>query len=188
MFSRADRLRLSIVVLIAVVLSLMVVTVKAHAQESAPTVHITQLFPDSSVRAVWDRVVSCSEGSRDTTQTFEQIKFFERDSLPAPRSQVKGEWIAPDSIFITKGYTQDGWVVAHEMLHHALRGPSGPGVDPHPMAIFIKCGLASFQYPTPHAVTNAPVIVVPGSTTVATVSNLYRTTDPLTNRLVRNWR
>lgn len=122
---------------------------------------VTQLYPGNGVRENWERVVACSGSDRDTTQTFEQIKFFERDSL-TDRPEILGEWVKPDTIYITKGHIFDGWIVSHEMLHHALRGP--PGVDPHPMAVFIRCGLASFQYVKPDSTraAMAPIIIIPG--------------------------
>jgi hypothetical protein len=127
----------------------------AHAQTAAP-VHITELHPsdDGTVRKVWDQVVACAGPTRDTTKTFDQIKFFERDTVIAKSGRViKGEW-RNDSIFITKGFVDNSWVVAHEMLHHALNGPPNPNHDdPHvlAMAAFLGCGLAEFQEPKPNA-------------------------------------
>jgi len=115
-------------------------------------VHITPMSPsDGNVERLWQRVISCAGPTRDTTKTFEQIKFFERDTVISKSGRVlKGEWVPPDTIYLTKGFAEDGWVVAHEMLHHALNGPPSPnGDDPHVvgMEAFINCGLAEFQAP-----------------------------------------
>jgi hypothetical protein len=140
---------------------------------------VTQLNPNSSVRKVWDRVVSCAGAARDTTKTFEQIKFFQRDTVLMDGRVMKGEWVAPDTIFITTGFTHESWVVAHEMLHHALNGPpTGPREDPHvkAMVTFLGCGLLELQQP------RAPLV---GSSTYGAPSPYYRFdhTDPLTNKL-----
>lgn len=117
---------------------------------SQQQVIITPIVPaDGSVRELWDYVVECSGPARDTTKTFEQIKFFERDSMyiNGGKDLLIGEWVAPDSIFLTKGFITEGWVVAHEMLHHALNGP--PGKDPHPLVPFMfPCKLMEFQQVT----------------------------------------
>lgn len=140
---------------------------------------VTQLRPDSSVRKVWDRVVSCSGAARDTSKTYEQIKFFQRDTVYMDGRVMKGEWVAPDSIFLTTGFERESWVVAHEMLHHALNGPpTAPKEDPHvkAMVTFLGCGLLELQQP------RAPLV---GSSSYAAPSPYYRfdVTDPLTNKL-----
>jgi hypothetical protein len=55
---------------------------------------VAQLEPDSSVRKVWDRVLSCAGERRDTSKTFEQIKFFQRDTVYQDGRVMKGEWVA----------------------------------------------------------------------------------------------
>jgi hypothetical protein len=107
---------------------------------------IQQIYPGEGVRGLWDQVVACAGDSRDTSKTFEQITFMLRDSLAsdAPGVTTAGEWNA-DTVFITKGYQRDGWVVAHELLHHALNGP--PTGNPHPLTPFqFPCGL--YTHPT----------------------------------------
>lgn len=115
----------------------------ALAVAQAPVLIVaTRLTPDSTVEAVWERVVSCAGSHRDSTKTFAQIKFYERDTVPRPHGEpvLEGQWIAPDTIYLTKGFINDGWVVAHEMLHHALNGP--PGDIKHPIEPFMfPCNL-----------------------------------------------
>lgn len=123
-------------------------------------VNTTRLYPDSTVEATWQRVVSCAGPHYVATQTFEQIKFYERDTLPRPHGEpvLKGQWIAPDTIYLTKGFIHNGWVVAHEMLHHALNGPAGD--IKHPIEPFLfPCDL----YTEPKPVFDADA---PGVTTL----------------------
>jgi hypothetical protein len=117
----------------------------AAAQEPATVrdgAQIQRILPGPAVRELWDSVVVCSGELRDTTQTFEEITFLLRDTTwvgVKNEDLLMGEWSA-DSIFITKGFELDGWVVAHEMLHHALNGP--PTGNPHPLTPFkFPCGL-----------------------------------------------
>lgn len=108
---------------------------------------IERLHVSDDVRVTWDRVVACAGGARDTTKTLEQVVFLLR--TPGARlpngKLMKGQWVAPDTIFITQGYEHSGWIVAHELLHHALNGPPGlpvPGRTEHPLNPFMfPCGL-----------------------------------------------
>jgi hypothetical protein len=149
-------------------------------------VHITPLSPaDSSIKMVWNQVVACAGPTRDTSQTFDQIKFFERDTVIAKSGRViKGEWVPPDTIYLTKGFASNSWVVAHEMLHHALNGPRNTaGDDPHVvgMAAFLGCGLAEFQEPKPNQLPQPKR--VPGQDKAPPVSNKYTSESPLTSKL-----
>lgn len=103
---------------------------------------IERLAVSDDVRATWARVVACAGAARDTTQTFDQIVFLLRSpgrSTPGGRP-VKGEWVAPDTVLITQGWEHSGWVVAHELLHHAINGPPDR-TNTHPPEVFMRCGL-----------------------------------------------
>lgn len=128
----------------ALVLALLLSLIPACAT-AQQTVTITELVPGAGVRELWVKVLSCAGSLHDTTKTFEQIRFFERDSTyDAAGDLVLGEWAPPDTIFLTSGFERIGWIVAHEMLHHALNGP--PGGNPHPLDPFMfPCGLMEFQ-------------------------------------------
>lgn len=101
-----------------------------------------QIAPGEGARVVWDAVVECAGEARDTTKTFEEIKFY----LRAPKAGIEGEWVPPDTIYITKGFERDVFTVAHEMMHHAIDGPR-TGVK-HPVVPFVTCGL--FERPVVH--------------------------------------
>jgi hypothetical protein len=149
---------------------------------------VARLVPDSTVRRLWDRVVGCAGTQRDTSQTFEQIKFYERDTVYLDGLPLKGEWVRPDTIYLTTGFEMDGWVVAHEMLHHALNGPpAGKQDDPHVLAItsFLGCGLLELQQTRP---AMPPPANPPGLSSAGKVSSYFRPSDPLTNRIVPNCR
>jgi hypothetical protein len=103
-----------------------------------------RLVPSAAVHDLWDKVVACAGPARDNAKTFEEIKFFLRRPTIFQGSPIKGEWVAPDTIYITAGYEREGWVIAHELLHHALNGP--PGGEKHPLNPFMfPCGLFEFQ-------------------------------------------
>jgi hypothetical protein len=157
---------------LGLLVSLLAVAAPLKAQ--APT---QQLYPGEQVHALWERVIACAGPMRDTTQTFEGMTFYVRDSTYSEAGRlIKGEWTPPGTIYLTRGFETNGWVIAHEMLHHALNGPRLPA-DPHPMEAFIGCGLMEIQQPRP------PIV---GVTTISAPSPFYRyrRTDPLTNTLV----
>lgn len=142
-----DRARNVVAFLVTLVLLLTLLSVAANTQTTSGTepITITRIMPGEGVRQIWDSVVACSGDRRDTTKTFEEIKFFERTPIVLQGDSLLGEWVSPDSIFLTEGYEYEGWIVAHEMLHHALNGP--PTGNPHPLDPFLfPCRLLLFQH------------------------------------------
>lgn len=129
----------------------------------APGRVIERLFVSADVQATWERVVACAGELRDTSKTLDQVVFLLRTAgkrLPNA-TLIKGEWVAPDTIFVTQGYEHSGWIVAHELLHHALNGP--PGTIKHPLSPFLyPCGLwhdPTSEVPDSSAVLPADVLL-----------------------------
>ena len=138
-----------------VVLVLLLSACVFNRQEKPPVapVFIQSITPINSARinALWELAKYCAGAARDTTKTLEEIHWFRRSriSLPFRRGLLLGQWVPPDTIYVTEGFDRDPWVLAHEMLHHALNGPPLPKdtmdlwtFDPHPPGQFAACGLA----------------------------------------------
>ena len=90
-----------------------------HAQ-SSPRV-LARLHVSDDVRGTWARVLACAGAYADSTKRLEDVVFLIRE--PGARTGAgvlsKGEFVRPDTIYITQGYQHSGWIVAHELLHYA---------------------------------------------------------------------
>lgn len=62
-------------------------------------------------------------------------------------SHAIGLWVYPDTIVIEADAVRTPWVLAHELLHHLLRGPPPDQGGPHPWTPFaFPCQLMGFQH------------------------------------------
>jgi len=106
---------------------------------------VARLQVSDDVRTTWRRVTACATEHRDTTKTLDQVVFLLR--TPGTRGPtgklLKGEYVPPDTIYVTQGYEHSGWIIAHELLHHALGGPPAKRYGTaHPYVPFaFPCGL-----------------------------------------------
>lgn len=107
------------------------------AQSQAVTQRQIAPTPNSPIPLFWEMVKNCAGEYRDTTKTLEQVTWMLRSPITYHGDTLQGEW-ANDTIYLTEGQFDD-WVIAHELLHHALNGPSGE--NPHPLYPFLACGL-----------------------------------------------
>jgi hypothetical protein len=98
------------------------------------------LAPDA-----WKMVQACSGIHAAADQPLDSVKWFAGDLVAMDRThQLAGLWVPPDTILLDAGAIDDPRVVAHELLHHLLRGP--PGDDKHPLFYFVvRCHL--FELP-----------------------------------------
>jgi hypothetical protein len=127
----------------ALLLALVLYAVPALASAQQSEI---RLVPGPGVRALWEQVVACAGEMRDTTKTFEEINWYLRDSTFYQGDLLLGEWVPPDTIYLLPGEHLKGWVVAHEMLHHAINGLREAGGNPHPLNPFMfPCQLMAFQ-------------------------------------------
>jgi hypothetical protein len=80
--------------------------------------------------------------------TLDGVKWFLRDTLPEEKhslTPIVGQYVPPDTIFITKGYVDTLWVVAHELVHYRLGAYNVPS-ESHPwMPFAFPCKLMAFQ-------------------------------------------
>jgi hypothetical protein len=151
-----------------------------------------RLYPDESVRELWNRVVACAGSERDTTKTLEQVVFLVRDSTYFQDQLLKGEWAAPDTVYLTVGLENEGWVVAHELMHHALNGPPGPPSAKHPIELFTRCRLFEYQQKAGGMMGGARLDSLPpepkraaGTTLMGQWTERYYVRDPLTVNIYR---
>jgi hypothetical protein len=114
-------------------------------------VNVVQVAPVEPVMdSLWSSVLPCADDKRVPEQNLKGLVWFLRDPVIIDRpfrehpDTTLGEWVpggavAPDTIYLSRGHESDGWVIAHELLHHAMAGP--PQGDPHPRYNFGKCNL-----------------------------------------------
>lgn len=58
-----------------------------------------------------------------------------------------GLWLAPDTIIVDSAFANVKWVLAHELMHHLLRGPPSDQGGPHPWFPFaFPCELMAGQH------------------------------------------
>lgn len=174
---------------LSAIVALLLIAGPVQAQSTVGVVGpapIAQLEPGDGIRALWNHVVGCAGKYRDTTQTFEGITFYLRDTTYAPSGKlVKGAWSPPGNIYLTVGFETQALYIAHEMMHHALNGPRGG--DPHyPAEPWITCGLMERQQEMAPLVREVMETTPPAGLTTPHSKTFvqYRTADPLTNRLV----
>ena len=102
--------------------------------------------------SLWKAVVECSGRTVQPGGDLSNVKWFEdtlvvKDSFPS----VWAVWHRPDSIVLDVNH-RENWVIAHELLHHLLRGPPLPvdrpatELDTHPLNPFwFPCKLMAVQ-------------------------------------------
>ncbi len=115
----------------------------AHAQD---TVYARGYEAPAEYSVAWNYVVACAGQIADSSTKLEQVHWFERDSsYDSAGNLLIGEWLSPDTIMVTTGFTDSLWVVAHELLHHRL-GAYNTTEEPHPWIPFaFPCKLMDFQ-------------------------------------------
>lgn len=145
---------------IGIILGLMLwgaLAVTAFAQEGTRLIYIdssvvvTPFSPPPLYREIWARVTQCAGLVADPGAKFSQIKWFLRTPvIDTAGDTLIGQWIPPDSIFITTGmpgvvWPDTTWIIAHEMLHHRIGVYNDP-TTPHPwMPFAFPCKLMPFQ-------------------------------------------
>lgn len=86
--------------------------------------------------AAWTYVQRCSGLTNDslspTTVHWIAAPLIEHDRFHA---QI-GEWLPPDTIKLDTSRVNDPVLIAHELLHHLLRGPPRP-YPAHPIMYFV---------------------------------------------------
>jgi hypothetical protein len=95
----------------------------------------------ATLDSLWSINVACAEVQPLPGGDLHDVTWLVREAPVDKQTDdtTMGEFVYPDTIYISRGWEQDLWVVRHELLHHLLRGPS-PKV-PHPFRYFIGCGL-----------------------------------------------
>jgi hypothetical protein len=107
--------------------------------------------PLDSVRyeSAWERVQSCSGRLPIPGHALAQLVVIPESLVSIGGHRVFARWVPGDTMFITQGLPDTGWVVRHELLHLLLQGPTPPS-DPHPMEPFaFPCHLLQIQQGTP---------------------------------------
>jgi hypothetical protein len=98
----------------------------------------------------WARVQSCSGRAPLPGHSLEQLVVIAEPEVSIGGHRVLARWVDGDSMFVTAGIPDTGWVVRHELLHMLMQGPAPPS-DPHPMDPFaFPCKLLERQQPGAH--------------------------------------
>lgn len=116
----------------------------------APPLRAQQRIPLPAVAdSLWQTVRDCSGAPVQAGGDLGDVIWLV-DSVSA-RDRFHGSeaiWSPPDTITfdLELDYNAHAWVIAHELLHHLLRGPPGPVVHPF-NPFFFPCKLMPLQHP-----------------------------------------
>jgi hypothetical protein len=117
-----------------------------QGQQPTPRIQATVLRtpPPESADSAWQYVLRCSHAKVQPGGDLKDVKWFIADLLSHSRDSTIGLWLPPDTIVLDLTVSQDPDIVAHELLHHLLRGPPH---DAHPMVPFLfPCQLINPDY------------------------------------------
>ena len=103
--------------------------------------------------SLWQAMADCSGVAVQPGGDLSDVKWFTDSLVAKDRFHAKlGAWFPPDSIVLDVD-RQEPWVVAHELLHHRLRGPPLPKdrlatiFDTHPFNPFsYPCRVMPYQW------------------------------------------
>lgn len=156
---------------IRVVLLSLVVAITGHTQE--PELH--RIPKPAMADSAWAYVLQCTHSLNVKVEKggdLRDVKWFVTE-LPHTRHELLiGMWRAPDSIVMDIRFINRKEWLAHELLHHLLRGPPE---EPHP---YVPFGSPCHLFPWQNGVfdNRTGILTLPDGTTVAP-------RHPLTNPL-----
>lgn len=89
-----------------------------------PVGAVVPFAPPPEYRTYYAAMEACSGRTGD----FDAISWWLADSLRTPPGELvtKGEWEAPHTIRLRRGYEGNDWIVDHEMLHDLLQTTAHP--------------------------------------------------------------
>jgi hypothetical protein len=143
--------------MILTVLSLTTATAQAQvvsSKEALDTMVVIDAPADSFVtidqpvtaQLLWDYVRQCSGAPvqpggdlKDVTWLYGPLRRYD------PKHLIVAHWDMPGTILLDNSFPLYNVVVAHELLHHLLRGPGGSLIEAHP-EVFERCKLMPSQY------------------------------------------
>ena len=97
--------------------------------------------------AAWQRVRACSGRSPLAGHELSHLVILAEPSLALDGHRILALWVPGDTVFLTPAVSDTSWVIAHELLHALMQGPSPAAGGPHPLEPFaFPCELMPWQH------------------------------------------
>ena len=104
------------------------------ARDERPRI-FTPIPPPGAADSLWQAMRACSGAAVQPGGDLADVKWFVGDLVAYDRfHSILAAFRPPDTIWVNSGHRDSLWLIAHELLHHLLRGP--PGKDKHPFTPF----------------------------------------------------
>jgi hypothetical protein len=97
--------------------------------------------------SAWLAVQKCSGRLPIPGHELSHLVVLAAPSLSIDGHRVLALWMPGDTLLITTGLPDTGWVIRHELLHFLMQGPTPEHGGPHPLEPFaFPCLAMEFQH------------------------------------------